>query len=252
MIASAAVRTVAFGDVDAGLWGVVWLPSGSDGFVAVGAPGGACSTITALVAEGSDPTADWSFAADSVTLTVVAESEPAQLRFEGTDFGGFDQLCRVRGAVTIDGGDHPVDCFGRRGRRSDPSGAESVRDLAAWFGDDEGLAVVSLRPARAAGHDADAISAALFEGGSPIGVAEPRLSTTYAQTGVPSRTSLELWLESEDPESDEALYPRRAAGEAAGRGGAVEHGGFEVRAELFRWHMRGREGTGVYQIIWPR
>jgi hypothetical protein len=37
-----------------------------------------------------------------------------------------------------------------------------------------------------------------------------------------------------------------------GRGGAVEHGGFEVRAELFRWHMRGREGTGVYQLIWPR
>lgn len=248
----AVVQTLAFGDLDAGLWGVAWLPTTSEGFIAVGAPAGACTTVTAPSVAGSEPAGEWALSGDGVSLTVAPISEPASLRLPGADLAGFDQLCRVSGRVRVGEVEHTVDSLGRRGTRNGDWGARSVRELTAWFEDDEGLAVVSVREPRAAGHDDDVLSAVLFEAGQPIGVAEPRLSTTYAASGIPSRASLELWLDGEDPDSDEAVFPRRAAGEAVGRGGVVEHGGLEVRAELFRWHMRGRDGTGVYQLIFRR
>jgi hypothetical protein len=245
----ALVQTLTFGDLKAGLWGVAWLPTAGEGFIAVGAPSHACFTVTAPSLEGSGPAGEWKVSGDGVSLVVTPVGEPASLRLAGAHLQGFDQLCRVVGRVRVGEVEHRVDCPGGRGGRSGHWAAQSVRELAAWFDDDEGLAVVSVRGPKAAGHDADVLSAALFEAGQPIGVAEPRLSTTYAASGVPSRASLELWLDGEDPDSDAAVFPRRAAGEAVGRGGVMKHGGLEVRAELFRWHMRGRDGTGVYQLI---
>ena len=248
----AVLQTLAFGDLDAELWGVSWLPAGGEGFIAVGAPGDACITVTAPSVEGSGPAGEWTVSGEGVSLSVTPVSEPAALSLAGSNVEGFDQLCHVRGHIRVGEAELSVDCLGRRGSRKGDWGEQSVRELAAWFEDADGLAIVSVREPKAAGHDTDALSAALFESGQPISVAEPRLSTTYAASGVPSRASLELWLEGEASENEETLYPRRAAGEAVGRGGVVEHGGLEVRAELFRWHMRGRDGTGVYQLIWRR
>lgn len=256
-ISGSSRRTFAFGDLDTGLWGVVWVPSQGSALATVSAPGGSPSTITVSSLEGTDPGSEWRASGEALELAVAPESEAAALEFGDVSGGGFDQLCRVHGRVDIGGATHAIDCFGRRGIRTDAARAASIRELAAWFGGDEGLAVVSLRGSRSAGHDADAVSAALFEEGHPITVAVPRLSTTYTADGLPASASLELWLEeagSEEAGSEEAepSYPRRAAGEAVGRGWQGEHDGLELRVELFRWHMRGRDGTGVYQLISTR
>jgi hypothetical protein len=238
-----------FGDLDAGVWGIAWVPPGGSGFCTIGAAGATPTTLPAPTLDGFDPELPWQLSGDGVEVEVVAESAPAALRFADADIEGFEQLCRVRGAVAPGGVEHAVDCLGRRSGRSEPPDAESIRELAAWFDEDEGLALVSVRRTGAAGHGADAVSAVLFEAGHSIAVAEPRLSTTYGPDGTPIRASLELWLASEEGDEDAPAYPRRAAGEAAGQGGGTEERGRLVRAELFRWHMRGRTGIGVYQLI---
>ena len=238
-----------FGDLDAGLWGTVWLPAEGSGFCTIGAADTPPETVAAPTLAGSDPSEPWRLSGDAVALEVVADTEPAALRFADDGIEGFDQLCRVRGTVTAGGVEREIECRGRRGARTEPAGAHSVRELSAWFGDDEGLALVSVRPADASGHDADAVSAVLFEAGHSIAVAEPRLSTTYSHDGTPTRASLELWVEPEEDDEDEPAYPRRAAGEAVGQGGGGREGATAVRAELFRWHMRGQTGTGVYSLL---
>jgi hypothetical protein len=245
-------RTLAFGDLDMGPWGVAWIPPQGGGLVTIGARGGASSTIAVSGLEGSDPASEWTLSGEGVALSVAPESGPAVLVFGDADLDGFDQLCRVRGRFEIDGTSHVIDCLGRRGTRSEATKAESIRELAAWFGDDEGLALVSIRGRRAGGHDADAISAALFEEGQPVSVADPRLSTTYTASGAPASAGLELWLEESGSEEPETAYARRAAGEAVGQSWTGEQDGLELHVELFRWHMRGREGTGVYQLIRTR
>jgi hypothetical protein len=53
----------------------------------------------------------------------------------------------------------------------------------------------------------------------------------------------------EEPEEPpRPYYPRRIAGESAGDGSRLKVAGLEFRAELFRWHARGRHGTGVYLL----
>ena len=220
------MRTVAFGDVEAGVWGAVW-----DGFTTAGGV-----TYEATVT-GEDEGSDWTIRGSGIELVVSAEGEPSAAA-EG--LGGFDQLCRVRGRY----GDREVDCPGRRAVR-DPINLEkldSVRDVSAWFDGEVAVALTALRPRRAKGHESDVVTAAVFEDGHWVAVEDPRLSTTYDGRGSPTRTTLELWLASEEEE-----YPRRAAGEATGISAAVNGSG--VRAWLFRWHTRGLDGTGVYLLV---
>lgn len=220
------MRTVAFGDLDAGVWGAVW-----DGFTTAG---GASYTAT-VAGEGAD--CDWTISGSGIELVVSAEGESTPA---AEDIGGFDQLCRVQGRY----GDHEVDCPGRRAMRDpiDLEKIESVRDVSAWFGGEVAVALTALRPRRAKGHEGDVVTAAVFEEGHWVPVEDPRLSTTYDAAGAPTRTTLELWLASEEEQ-----YPRRAAGEATGT--AASANGSGVRAWLFRWHTRGLDGTGVYLLV---
>jgi hypothetical protein len=226
---SEATRTVAFGDVESGVWGVVWGE-----LVAIGDAPLGTSTI-----EGWEADEDWRITADYVELTVAPEGAPSSQ-------DGFEQLCRVRGHVQAEA----IDCLGRRASRSVPLDSarfESVREVSAWFEPDEGLAVVALRPRRAGNHAADLVTATLLEPTGPVAVEEPRLSTTYTSDGRPSRMSLELWLGGEHEQ-----YPRRAAGEAFGPDVSGVLLDFEVRVQPLRCHSRGREGTGVYLIARAR
>jgi hypothetical protein len=234
------LRTLTFGDLESGVWGAAWdLGDGQPGF--------------ALLGDASDAelTDGWGVSGEGVSLESAPTSESTELP------DGFDQLATVSGGITIDGAEVSIECLGRRGLRLDldPAAYESVRDISAWFAADDGVALTAARPLGSAGHADDLVAVSAFESGHPLPVAEPRLSTTYAPDGSPIRAGLELWLEDpregDGPEEDEehvVLHPRRAAGEAAGTVAAAEAGSLAVKARLFRWHARGREGAGVYVL----
>jgi hypothetical protein len=236
---ASALTIVAFGDLDAGLWGVVWgTQATAFALRAADTELGGPATIEA--------TGDvWSISADDLRLTVSPVGEVVV----NETLGGFDQLCRVTGTV---GTDVSVEGLGRRGSRNqvELDAVQSIRDVSCWFAPDRGLALTAVRPRKTRGHDQDLLAAAILDLEAEHPVAEPRLSTTYALDGRPARAGLELWLQGD--EESEQQYPTRAAGELAGEGVRSTADGLEVLAEPFRWHSRGADGTGVYLLMRPR
>ena len=243
------MRTLAFADLAAGVWGAAWLaPGDGGGFVCLGAAQGVAVPASARV-EGAGEAGDWSLVADGIELTLVPAGDAVDVSEADGAPAGFEQLCRAQGRLALDGAEHEVDCLARRAERSDGAGSErveSVRDVCALFEPADGLAGVSLRPLRSRGHEDDVVTAAVLdpEGNAPV--ADPRFSTTYGAGGRPIRSSFELWLGQAEDE-----YPRRAAGEAVGPHAVGRDGGFDVQASLFRWQSRGRDGAGVYILARP-
>lgn len=242
------LRTLAFADLAARLWGAVWLPGGAEqGFTCLGA--GDATSVPAGRLEGADEHSDWRLLADGTELVVSGGGEPVSVVNADGDGAGFDQLCRVRGQLMLDGAEYAVDCLGRRGVRTDALDAgrlDSVRDVSAWFEPGVALALVSLRPRKARGHESDLITATVLDPEVNRAVADPRLSTTSTSAGAPIRASLELWLGESDDE-----YPRRAAGAAVGPRAAGSAGELTVQADLFHWESRGHDGAGVYILARP-
>lgn len=225
-----ALRTLTFGDLSSGFWGAAWeLGDGQPGL--------------ALVQDGvvqATLTADWRLEGDGVELETSPNCE-----HEG--------LVTVRGRFLIGGVEQAIDCLGRREVLSglDPTSCDSIRDVSAWFGPEDGISVVAARPAGSRGHEDDVMAAWAFEAGQPVPIEEPRLSTTYDGDGVPIRAGLELWpevVEEGDEEEPPVTHPIRAAGEAAGAVASTAAGPLTVQARLFRWHARGLEGAGVYVL----
>jgi hypothetical protein len=247
---AAALRTFAFGELDASVWGVAWF-AGAE-FVSVGA-GVATATVTAAL-EGAGDADEWRLVGDAVDLSLAGAGEAVSITAPELGVEGYEQLCQVRGRFVLEGGERAVDCLGVRAARSgdvDPERYESVRRVSAWFHPGEGLGLLSLRPKRSAGHDSDLITAAVLDAEGGSAVVDPRLSTTYGPTGEPARAGLELWL-ADGEEAAEQPYPRRAAGEALGAKAASVIGELGVQADLLRWHSRGREGAGVYLLVQGR
>lgn len=242
-VATSALRTLSFGDVAGALWGAV-LTAGS-GALVVGDRDG---HTRATELSGADLSADgsWRLAGDGFELEVQPVTEAAE---PGADsprraVDGVQQLCRVRGAVSL-GGRVGVDCVGARTAIVGADGvpAASVRSVAGWFGPEEAFAVLSLRTADSKGQESDRVAATLFDPEGRTPVADPRLSTTYDGAGRPTRVTLELWIGEGDTE-----YPRRAAGEAAGAGAELAAAGLELRVVPLRCHSRGQEGGGIYLL----
>jgi hypothetical protein len=119
----------------------------------------------------------------------------------------------------------------------------SARIVSGWFDRDEAFMLLALRAAAAMGQESDLVAATLFDPEGWVSVDDPRLSTTYGASGLPSSTNLELWIGEGDQE-----FPRRVAGEAAGDGAALQVQDTELRVIPLRCHSRGREGTGVYVL----
>jgi hypothetical protein len=149
----------------------------------------------------------------------------------------------------LDGVGRDVDCLGLRSYAADADlhSLDSVRQVLAWFAPDDGIALSSRRPRGAKGHDRDAVAAIVLEPDGPVAVAEGRLSTTYAQSGLPARVGLELWLTEEEDQ-----FPRRVAGEALGVGADGQAVDLAVGLHAFRCHSRGRDGGGAYLVARPR
>jgi hypothetical protein len=182
-------------------------------------------------------------------LTFEAASAPAAM---GGDepvaqtggLRGYEQLCRVHGTASVAGQERPVRCLGQRGHTwgaPDWTRLSEARTVAAWFGEDLGIAMSAVRPERAAGHDEDATWAALISG-EPLRVAEPRLSTTYDAAGRQRRAGLELWM------SDDEAYPQRISGEVH-CGSTLDLGQLRLECAFFTWTMDGRAGVGRYDVL---
>ncbi len=236
------LRTIAFAEQKPGAWGAVWSLGGAS-FVALA--DGPNVTVGSAALEGADPASDWTVRADGIDLTISGDPEMAVAPEDGTE--RFDQLCRVSGRFRSGEAESDVGCLGLRGTRvldRDLERTDSIRGIGAVFENGDGIGLVAVRPRRAKGHGADAVSAAVLEADGPVDVDDPRLSTTYSHDGRPSRASLELWI----GEIVGEQRVRRATGEALGPRASGSLSALHLSADLFRWHSRGAEGIGVYLL----
>jgi hypothetical protein len=184
------------------------------------------------------------FASDGATfdLQVEAVSAPGEMADGGME--GYEQLCRFTGAATVAGNRVAIDCLGQRGHSWGAPDWEQMalaRTLGAWIGDDLGVSLLAIRPAGSDRHDQESIAAYVYDGGEPIRVQDPRLSTGYDGEQRQQRAGLELWLDEESP-------ARRAAGEIV-CGTSLDLGRLRLDCAFLRWHMEGREGVGRYDIL---
>jgi hypothetical protein len=244
---SSQLRTLTFGDVDGGIWGAAI--SGHAPVVAFGDAAGSTASCAAAESTWTPDGRGWRLAGDGFDLHVEPGGEdldPSVAADETEAVSGFQELCRVQGTVTLAGSACGVDCVGTRCVIDgvDAGSLGSARVVSGWFGDDDAFMLMALRAAGGVGQEADLVAATLFDPEGWVPVSDPRLSTTYAGSGLPARANLELWIgEGEDE------FPRRAAGEASGPGVATAAAGLELRVIPLRCHSRGREGTGVYVLV---
>lgn len=279
--------TVSFGDAPADVYGIarVGIATNADGTrvgsgmailfaggkpVAVRAQGdvpladhawdaiGAAGIRTEVV----EPLAAWrvSFAAQDgahgFDLTLRACSAPAELaasdpaaRLGGME--GYEQLCRVTGTVTVDDAGQALDCLGQRGHSWGSPDWDRIglaRTMSAWLDERLAVSITAVRPAGAAGHDAEAIAAYVLEAAPDADqataqrIADPRLSTVYDAEGRQRRAGLELYADEEDD------HARRLAGDVA-CGTSLDLGRLRLECAFFTWRMEGRSGVGRYDIL---
>jgi hypothetical protein len=242
------LRTLAFGDVEGGFWGAALHAAHP---VLVFGDSSGATWSAALSSEGWNPEGvGWRLTGDGVELHVAPGGEAEEMESDeaedsGADLRGCDELCRVRGTVAVGGTDRAIDCVGTRCVIDgvDAGSLGSARMVSGWFDHDEAFMLLALRAAEAVGHESDLVAATLFDPEGWVPVDDPRLSTTYGESGLPARTNLELWIGEGDNE-----FPRRVAGEAAGEGAVLTTEETQLRVVPLRCHSRGREGTGVYVL----
>jgi hypothetical protein len=268
---TAPFRTIAFGEADGRLWGAALDAGPSGGAGLVIGDGDVRETLAGSALQWTLDGASWELIGDGVALRVQPlglEPEDDGDNPDGDGAGGsagsgsdgaggsggstsdgevsgVQQLCHVTGTVTIGGDSVGVDCAGTRtvidGLQAGT--VTSARGVSGWFGDEAALTLLALRPHGAQHHDDDLVAATLFDLDGWVSVADPRLSTTYADSGDPLRTSLELWIGDGDNE-----FPRRAAGEVSGPGAELTSGELSLRVAPLRCHSRGQDGAGVYVL----
>ena len=146
--------TVAFGDRDAGVYGLARVALGGGeqsgmGILFDGTEPVAVRTEGVAV-EVVEPLRRWQATFDGVfDLEVEALSEPVDASVGGST--GYEQLCRVRGSA----GGRRVECLGQRGHswgRADWSKLELARTVSAWMDDATAVTLSAARPSSAKHH----------------------------------------------------------------------------------------------------
>jgi hypothetical protein len=246
----AGLRTLAFGDLETGLWGAALAPllagAATDTVAAIASlESGAPTSAAPVRLKGEAPDEDWGLTGPDLRLRVT----PVQATPADPVGDRLAQLCLVTGSVLLDGAEREVECLGLRTLAAgvDLRSLDSVRQVLAWFAPDDGIALCARRPRGAKGHDRDAVAATVLEPEGPVAVADPRLSTTYAGSGQPARVGLELWLTEEENQ-----FPRRVSGEALGVDTDGQTSDLVAGLQAFRCHSRGRDGAGAYVLVRPR
>jgi hypothetical protein len=254
--------TVAFGDPGARVYGLARTgvaagdPAARSGMgllfegtepVAVRAEGGSGDEAPAGVhAEVLEPLRRWRVVfEDAFDLELEALAPPAAIGpkdpvGKAGGMEGYEQLCRVRGTVR----GRTVDCLGQRGHSwgaPDWDRIALTRSISAWLDTETAVTVSAVRPAAAKHHADEAVAAFVLQGGAPIAVAEPLVSTTTDAEGRQRHAGLELWT---DPDG----FPHRAAGEVL-CGTTLDLGRLRLDAAFFAWRMEGRSGVGRYDVL---
>jgi hypothetical protein len=242
-----ALRTLAFGDDS--VWGASWA-AGSDGTALTALGSGSESIVMPgirLPDSNASRSDEWRLDGEDLSLRAAPAGELVEVKAPQDGVRGWNQLTRVTGRF----GQHEVDCLGLRSSWSDEVDLgryQSIRAVSVWFDPDEAFALTAFRPRKAKAHDGDLLAASVIAADGAAAVEDPRLSTTYAGDGWPSRAGIELWLAGAGETDSERQYPRRASGEAIGARAQALVGELELRAEPFRWHSRAREGAGMYLL----
>ncbi len=271
--------TFAFGDVEQELYGSARLglvpgaPAHASGLGLLFC-GGELAAVDATGGIELEGEADWhELEAGDVRATIERPLEAWEVAYDGDDGGfelrfdaisapaelsagavatsaaglrGYEQLCRVTGTVRSAAGRAKVDCLGQRGHQWGSPDWERIalaRTVSAWFDDDRGVTLASVRPDDATAHAHEAISAWLLDRDGARAIGEPLLSTTLDGDGRQLRAGLELW-----EDDDERSYPHRAAGEAV-CGTTLDLGRLRLDCAFFHWRMEGRRGVGRYDVL---
>jgi hypothetical protein len=205
--------------------------------------------VSATIAE---PLKAWEVAYDGeeggFELRFEALGEPAEIG-SGAIAGsaaalhGYEQLCRVTGSARAGERRWQVECLGQRGHQwgaPDWERIELARMVSVWFEEGDGIALASVRPAGAAGHEAEAVSA--WRLAQPAAIGEALLSTAVDGEGRQRRAGLEL-----RPDEDDGPI-ERIAGEAV-CGTTLDLGRLRLEQAFFHWREGGRRGAGRYDIL---
>ena len=223
---------------DAAQLGLVWL--GSEPIT--GEDGVAFETLR--------PLGLWRCRFDDPRMTLEAELEAATSPIDfddpaieglirATGMRRYEQLCRVRGELRLQGRRVEIGGVGRRTHAwGEPSGSR-FRSLYAISGD-RSVTITAVQPAEGEPHGGELIAAHLFRAEAPPALfADARLSTIYDGAGRPRTAGAELYLEGEE-------YPRRISGEAICQ---AQDPSAAVRAACFCWSVDGQPGQGGYQLV---
>ena len=248
-MARVAVGAVAGGEEQASALAVAFAGRETLGAIAEAGP----AASAALSATTDAPLERWTLRGTgelTFELTFEALTEPAeyggrQAVVKAGGMEGYEQLCRVRGTVTVDGRERPVRGLGQRGHswgNPDWDKITLTRSIGAWLDDGTGVALSTVRSVKADHHADEAMWAALYEPEHALAVEEPRLSTTTDEAGRQIRAGLELWV---DKDAD---YPFRGAGEVL-TGSTLELGALRLDVAFFPWYLEGRPGVGRYDVI---
>ena len=242
------LRTFGFGDLEQDTWLAGWFPAPGTAGVLLVASGDAVQAREAQLSAG-ETRGEWRVSADGTELVIAPTSQPAAVSSPEGEVAGYEQGAELGGQLTAPSGEElSLALPGRRGERPDAgelTGLDSVRELAAWFGPSEAIAVIALRPRKHKGQEQDSVQAAVVDPEAAVLIIDPRLSTTSTAAGRASRVGLELWTD------DEEQPPLRVAGEALHRGASVSAPGWELTVDWLACHRRGRDGAGVYLLARP-
>jgi hypothetical protein len=262
--------TFAFGDPATELYGVARLGVGAGGASAMAIVYAGHAPVTAARQAGvaGQESRSWEqVSAAGVRTTIETPLEAWTVTYDDDDGAGFElrfetvssparvlagglqgyeQACSVHGTVTHGGRSAQIRCLGQRGHlwgAPQLDRVEVARTLSAWLGADRALTLTAVQPVRARQHHLDeAVSGWVIEGGEPHAIADPRLSTTYDGELRQQRVGLELWMD------EEGTISRRAWGEVV-CGTTIDLGELRLDSAFFAWHMEGREGVGIYEVL---
>jgi hypothetical protein len=242
--------TVAFGDLREGVYGVARTALGGGEESGMGILFAGSEPVAARAGDGVrvevvEPLERWAVAFDGAfELEVEALAAPGEVAVGGTR--GYEQLCRVRGTAIAGGDPRRVDCLGQRGHswgRADWSRLQLARTVSAWLDDRTAVTLTAVRDASAKHHADEEVVAHVVLDGTPVPVADPRLSTRYDAGGRHVHAGLELWVADAEGE-----FPHRAAGEVV-CGTTLDLGRLRLDCAFFEWHMDGRTGAGRYDVV---
>jgi hypothetical protein len=195
-----------------------------------------------------------SFSTSSAELELSIEAITPPLELEGASDAApelmsgvklYEQLCRVRGTVHVNGGSRSVRAVGRRVHAW---GAHDWNELARWrslyAASEEGRAIslAAALPRNASGHGEEVHAASLLAPDEePHAFEDVRVSTVWGPDGLPVKAGLELYLAEEE-------MPRRIAGESVCRT-TVDLSDEALGISFFRWSFEGTPALGCYETL---